>query len=225
MLNPRRGKPDIFVTSITGLLAGENFCHWAPWVKAHYWIKGDGEFDKATWLAEHSAMLQARASELKAEGYSVFLEKQNVFSLFGAFAKLSGKPDILAFRILDGGTIAESQSQALVSDVKTGARRLEHYWQVLTYLLVLPKVRPDLTGYTLRGELVYKDGIVRIEPHEATPDAWARIAEATREAGFTIPPERTPSEQECEFCSLSAADCPDKAAMVGTRASGQTTDF
>lgn len=222
MANPKRGNPDCFVTSITPLLAGEAFCEYQPWYRARFWVRNtSGEFDRAGWIAEHAAMVRAREKELIAEGWTVAVEKQNTYSLIGKTARFSGTPDLLAHRTLI--LVGDHDKYALVSDVKTGKRKLAHYWQVMAYMLTLPKVRPDLAGYTLSGELCYKDGRIEIRPEELTPEAVGAIWGALRDIGFQMPPGKTPSEQECDDCPIPVTECPDKATV--TRAVGDTDEF
>lgn len=216
MANPRYGKPDAYVTSLSGLIAGEDFCYFQPWYRARFWVKGaTGDFDRAGWIAEHAVMLKAREQELVADGYTVTVEKQNTYSLIGVTAKLSGKPDILA--------LYAPMQRAIISDVKTGQRKAEHRTQVLLYLWSIPKVRPDLTGYTFSGELCYKDGREVITTAELTADVIARFGAEMRAIGLDLPPEKTPSESECADCPIPVAECPEKASV--SRATGETTDF
>lgn len=217
--SPRAGKPDCWVTAITALLAGDAHCEYAPWYLGRHWVKGDGSFDRAAWIADHAVLLKRREQELRAQDFDVTVENQNAFTLFGSAAKLSGKPDLIATKAT--GPIKD----VLVSDAKTGARRISDRQQVLIYMWSLPRVRPDLQGAVIRGEIVYTDGIVEVEPHELTPEVGRRIVEMLRLIGFTMPPERTPSERECQFCKLSTDDCPDKARMVGTRIEAETSEF
>lgn len=218
MANPRRGLPDVFVTSITGLLAGDADCHFSPWYRARYWLKNDDpNFDKAAWVAEHTEMLAAHVRLLRAEGWAhIFVEKQNLFSWIGKTAKLTGKPDILAFR-------DEPARLVLVSDVKTGQRKSRDYHQVLEYMVALPYVRPDMEGYAISGELVYRDGRVEIAPHEAAPAVRKQVTSLLCEMGFGMPPEKTPSTEECRYCPLSSTDCPDRCDTP--RATGLSEEF
>lgn len=230
MSAPRRGIPEAYVTSFTGILAGDAFCRYAAWYRARFWVKNtDPNFDKARWIADHALVLKTREMELRAQGYRCTVENQNTFTLIGKTAKATGKPDILSVRdhvVYDSGSDGihdRIEKQALVTDVKTGKRLNEHFWQALTYMYALPRVRPDLAGYQFSAELVYKDGIVDIQPSELTRERIVQITDMLREIGFGMPSEKTPSESECERCPLSLKECPEKAA--GPRASGSTSDF
>lgn len=216
MLQARRNGVEVWVTAISGLLAGEDFCYYKAWTQSHYWVRSTQEFDRAAWIADHAAMLRARVKVLLEEGFTCAIEKQNGFTLFGKTAKLSGKPDIIAHH--------PDSKVVVVSDVKTGRAENKHLYQMYEYLIALPQLRPDFSGYTWRGELVYKDSrhdITFEEAQRAKPAIYAMV----REMGFDMPPVKTPSEDECGKCSLSTDDCSEKARMVGSRATGETNDF
>ena len=186
--------PFIWPTWITGLLAGDKQCRWAAWYRAHYRYekRPDQNFDSAAWTASHNALVQRRKAALEADGWRVTLEGQNDFKLVGRTAVLSGKPDLLAFK--DG--------QALVSDEKTGKKKNADFWQVLIYMLALPRKRSDLVR--LRGEVVYSDDlVVPVAPEELTPQRSEQIFAMLRLVGGDEPPERVPSENECSFCDIA----------------------
>lgn len=213
---PKHGKPDVWASSISGYLAGEDSCLFKSWYQARHWVRSKGDFDKAAWIADHAVLLRARQQELVTAGVQVSIEDQNAFTLFGKSAKLTGKPDIVAI---------EDDPSVLVSDAKTGSRKLADRQQVLLYMYALPKVRPDFAGKTLRGELVYKDGRVEIGPQELTEEVVKQIGDTMQQIGFAMPPLKAPSERECGFCKLSPEDCPEKGRMGGTRAEAETSDF
>src|SRR6185295_17362145 len=173
----RPGLPYVWVTWLTKILAGEGQCLYQPWLKAHfrYDKRPDTTFNLAGWV--------------------VTLERQNAFQLFGKSAILAGQPDIVAVR----------PGETLVVDGKTGQQRHSDLWQVLVYMVVLPRCRENLTN--IRGEVCYKSHRVPVEREELTP---AR-AEAIYKLLRTIAGERlatTPSQKECGFCDV--ADCADR---------------
>jgi|SRR6185295_19445006 len=193
----RPGLPYVWVTWLTKILAGEGQCLYQPWLKAHfrYDKRPDTTFNLAAWTTEHDALVQTRAAELRLEGWVVTLERQNAFQLFGKSAILAGQPDIVAVR----------PGETLVVDGKTGQQRHSDLWQVLVYMVVLPRCRESLTN--IRGEVCYKSHRVPVEREELTP---AR-AEAIYKLLRTIAGERlatTPSQKECGFCDV--ADCADR---------------
>jgi len=201
MTVPRDGSY-IWVTWITGLMAADKHCEWAAWFRAHFqgFDKVPSDFDLAAWKAAHGEMVRARADELRGQGYTVFVEDQNKFSLKGQAATLGGVADLLAVR----------EGEGLVVDCKSGQRRDSDAFQVLTYMLVLPLTHPSCKGISLAGEVQYRD--VRLPIAAAKlDDQMKRLIRATIErVGDDVPLPRVPSASECRFCDITAADCPDR---------------
>ncbi len=201
MASPR-DEPYVWVTWITRLLAGENHCEWAAWFRAHHtYDKAPSDFDLAAWSAEHAAMVRARAAALRGEGFQVTLEGQNAFRLRGKTGTtLSGKPDILA---LKGG-------DALVIDCKTGSPKSSDQFQVMTYMLVLPHCNEALRGRAPQGEVQYRTGSVPVPASKVTPRLRELFRAVMEQTGGDEPPPRVPSWDECRFCDITAADCPQR---------------
>jgi hypothetical protein len=199
----RPGVPYVWCSWLVKALAGESQCLYQPWLKAHfkYDKRPDTTFNLAAWTAEHDALVQTRAKELRSQGWIVTLERQNALKLQGKTAILAGQPDLVAVR--DGDT--------LVVDGKTGQQRHADWWQVLIYMLILPRVREDLVG--LRGEVCYKDHRIAVEPHELTTARAESIYALVREVAATIPLPTMPSQKECAWCDI--ADCQARYVETG----------
>jgi hypothetical protein len=204
------------VTWVSGVLAGDRQCQWAPWFRAHFrYDKADaGSFDLAAWTADHTVLVSTRAAELTREGWLVSFENDNAFRLHGQTVTLSGKPDILARR----------DNEALVVDAKTGKQRHSDWWQVLIYLMALPRTFPDLAHVRLRGEVCYRQHRIAIEPEELNVARREQIYDVLRMVGHADPPERTASPNECGLCDITAADCPAKV-MVEESAAATAAEF
>lgn len=201
MATTARPEPYIWVTWLTGLLAGEKQCLFAPWVKAHFRIeKLERGFDLEAWKIEHTDMLRRRARELEAEGYVVSLEDQNAFKLRGQAGTLAGKIDLIAVRGDD----------VRIVDCKSGEARSADVQQVLSYLFALPLVRPSVRGKRLVGELQYKTRRVEIQPEEFTPALRQRIVDTIKQTCDRARPSATPSAAECRWCDVGPHDCPDR---------------
>lgn len=208
----RHGNPYVYTTWLTGLLAGEDNCPYAPWFKAHYQFdKLERGFDLAGWKAEHSAMVNGRRAELETEGYTVTVEDQNTFKLLGATATLSGKADLVARR----------GAEVLVVDCKGGKARDADFYQVLIYLFALPlvwaKQQPTLFAagpLRWRGEVCYRDHRLPIEPEELTRDQVARLTALVRQCGASERPAKVPSARECRCCDLGRNDCAERVEAV-----------
>lgn len=191
----RSGLPYVWPTWLTGLLSGDKQCQWALWYRAHfkYEKRRDDSFDSASWSAGHQALAMRRLKELSADGWTVKVEAQNDFRLKGKTALLSGKPDLIATR----------GNEALVVDAKTGRQRASDFWQVLIYMVAVPRSVPDIPR--LRGEVCYEHTSVDIAPEELTPEREESIFAMLRLAGQDTAPAHTPSRNECRFCDI--ADC------------------
>ena len=201
MTVPRDGSY-IWVTWITGLMAADRHCEWSAWFRAHFqgFDKVPTDFDLAAWKAAHGEMVRSRAEELRKQGYGVFVEDQNKFSLKGRAATLGGVPDLVAVR--DG--------QGLVVDCKSGKQRDSDWFQVLTYMFVLPLTHKACRGIGLAGEVQYRDSRRRIEPQKLTDELKGLISATIERVGGEAPLPKVPSLGECRFCDLTVADCPER---------------
>jgi len=201
MTVPRDGSY-IWVTWITGLMAADRHCEWSAWFRAHFqgFDKVPTDFDLAAWKAAHGEMVRSRAEELRKQGYGVFVEDQNKFSLKGKAATLGGVPDLVAVR--DG--------QGLVVDCKSGKQRDSDWFQVLTYMFVLPLTHKACRGIGLAGEVQYRDSRRRIEPQKLTDELKGLISATIERVGGEAPLPKVPSLGECRFCDLTVADCPER---------------
>lgn len=208
MATPRNGSY-VWVTWITGALATDDQCRYAAWFKSHFKYdkveRTDGTLTK--WKSEHGEMVHARAQSLIADGWTVFLEGQNKFTLPGKVATVAGTPDIVAVQ----------NGNVLVIDCKSGKPRDKDFWQVCIYLLVLPLTHAACKDRRLVGEVQYRDHSLMIQPEEFTRAMREQITAQIRETGGPTPPARVPSYQECLFCDISKADCPDRIEKRATQ--------
>ncbi len=213
----QREHPYIWATWLPRLLTGENSCEWAIWFKAHYqdWPKVPSAFDQAQWLLDHTALLNEQKAHWETSGYDVFVERQNSFQLRGQSATLAGKPDLL---VVNG-------DHARIIDLKSGREQPWHTVQIKIYQWALHKALPQYRLARLAGEVVYPTHTVRV-PRGALP------AQFTRNVGSLIsrlaadqPPDRIPSGQECLFCDITAADCPERVDHDLDLEHASTDDF
>lgn len=191
------------------MLASDDQCRWSPWFRSHFQYEKVGRTDGtlAKWKADHGAMVNARASALTADGWLIFLEGQNKFTLPGKAATLAGTPDIVAVR--DG--------EGLIVDCKSGKPRDKDFWQVCIYLMVLPLVHPGCQSLRrIVGEIEYLDHSLTIQPEEFTQAMREQISAQIRETGGPTPPARVPSYRECLFCDVGKQDCPQRIEKAAT---------
>jgi hypothetical protein len=184
-------------------MADENQCQWADWFRARYkYEKLNLGFDSAKWNANHRELLDDRVHQLKVEGYTVYVEGQNWFEIFGKTypVRVSGKPDILAIR----------EEEAFVEDCKTGRKKNSDLFQVLIYLLLLPSSTARHLGLKLEGRLVYRDGLMDIHGSQVDATFKTRFREAISILSSDTPPRKVPSFQECLFCDIPLECCPER---------------
>lgn len=196
-----RPRPYIWVSWLTGLLAGVDKCTWKVWKKAHFRyakIPGDGQFDLQEWTRQHDAMVQSRASKLRNQGYKVTVEESNAFKIEGKKATLAGKADVIA--------VKEEEKRALITDQKSGRASDAHKWQVLIYILAFSRLR--LKGFIIDGEVEYRGASEYITAEQYTPEVEKKIFDLIMVVGGDDEPPRVPSASECRFCDI--ATCPDR---------------
>jgi len=192
----------IWVTWITGVLAGDFHCEWSAWFRAHFrdFDKRPTPFNLAAWKAQHGVMVRERAETLRGAGYQVYIEEQNKFSLKGRAATLGGTPDLVASR----------GDETLVIDCKTGRQRNSDYFQVLTYMLVLPFTHCACHGRSISGEVQYRTQSMPIESASLTDAMKEMIKTRIERVGGGEPLPKVPSFGDCRYCDIGKADCPER---------------
>ena len=218
MARKRSGNPYIWVTWLTKLLVGENSCEWAAWFKAQHegssWEKVPSTFDLAGWQMNHTVLINDIRKNWEDQSYTVFTENQNSFRLAGNTATLGGKPDLIARK---GGT-------GTIIDIKTGRPSPSHSVQVMLYMYAIPRALGQYRGVTFDGQVCYADHVVDI-PSTAVDDRFiGNLSQLIRRISSPDPARRVSSYLECQFCDISSANCPERAAEDNLR-EGQTEDF
>ena len=213
----RREHPYIWTTWLPRLLTGENSCEFAPWFKAHYqdWDRVPSDFNQAQWMLNHTALLNERRANWEVGGYSVEVEGQNTFQLCGRSATLSGKPDLIAHR----------EDDVVIVDAKTGHESPSHAVQVMIYLYAVPRALERYKNAKLSGQVTYRDHTVRV-PAESVDDRFVQnLGGLIRRLSADEPARRVPSRQECRFCDITTADCPERIEEASEPEAGDTDDF
>ena len=211
--------PYVWVTWLVKILAGESSCEWASWFMAQHegssWQRMPSDFDQATWVIQHTDLLNRCRKDFEKEEYSVTVENQNGFILTGNEAMLAGKPDLIARKGCD----------VVVGDAKTGQQRASHVVQVLIYMYALPRALPSrYKDATITGRVIYPDHVVEV-PADAVDEQFIRaLSEQMRRVSAGEPPPAVPSFFECRFCPITPADCPVRIDKPND-AQGKTDDF
>ncbi len=217
MAELRNGGPYIWATWLTKLLVGENSCEWASWFKAQHeassWERVPSGFDQAGWMLAHTEAVRVCRERWDEQGYTVFTEGQNAFTLVGKTATLGGKPDL----------IVRNGSAGTIIDVKTGTPSPAHVAQVMLYQYAVPKALGQYRGIRFDEKLVYRGYEIDI-PVDAIDEAFVgNMVSLIGRLAASTPARRVPSAQECGFCEITGADCPER--LPDQREEGQTEDF
>ena len=162
----------------------------------------------------HTAGINENRQRWEEQGYTVFTENQNSFTLRGRQAALGGKPDLIAL-MGDSGTII---------DVKTGRPSPSHSVQVMLYMYAVPRAIDGYRGVSFAGSIAYSDHLVDI-PASAVDETFIKnLSALVLRLNAPEPTRRVPSARECGFCDISFADCPERVSE-DTVSEGVTEDF
>ena len=218
MAIPRNNGPYVWVTWLPRLLSGESSCEWASWFKTQHegdsWARMRSDFDQASWMMNHTSLLNQQRQKWEQQGYSVLTEGQNSFNLRGSSAVLAGKPDLVVRR----------RDKITVIDAKTGRPSPAHATQVLIYMYSLPRALERYRGLSIAGQVAYPDHVVDI-PAEAVDGIFIEnLGGLMRRLASELPARRVPSPGECRFCEITPADCPERADEIPPE-EGVTDDF
>ena len=191
----------IWVTWLTKIMALENACAWALWFKSRHQyekLPRGGELER--WTQEHDALVQHRAKQLEAAGYSVYVEDHNKFTVRGSSgATISGKPDIVAIK----------DSVAIFEDCKTGKKRASDHYQVLLYIILGAHLTGLMNCSSLEGNVVYTDCV---EPVDVSliEDTKVKLRNLVAIAISPSPPSASPSSRECLYCDIADYYCDER---------------
>jgi CRISPR/Cas system-associated exonuclease Cas4 (RecB family) len=188
------------VEQLSKILAKEKLCNFSVWLPTQYQIeKPPSNYDSS----EHDEMVIQRASQLQAEGFTVYVEYANSLKVNGKIFDIcvAGRPDIVAIK----------DTWVVVEDCKTGKRRDSHRFQVLLYMLLLPlapETKNHCQGHTPHGRLVYPDEIVELPAWNVDRPFKQLLHQTIATICSATPPNPTPSNWECRYCNIPATHCP-----------------
>ena len=165
-------------------------------------------------MLQHTALVNRERDSLENLGYEVHTENQNLFRLRGSTATIAGKPDL----------IGEKAHEILISDAKTGQRSPSHRAQVQIYQYAVPKALPQFQGKRAAGQVRYPDAYVSSPASSVTPEFVSNMSSLIRRLADDVPARRVPSAQECRYCDITRADCPERIEDGWTQ-EGSTEDF
>lgn len=204
-----RNTPYIWVTWLSSLMTGESNCMWATWFQANYkFDKSSGDLNN--WKIKHTRLLNKRIGKLEAEGFKVYVEDENKFTITGknGITKVAGKADIVAIK----------GKQIIVEDCKTGKKKNSDLTQVLIYMMLLPAPggAPHCRGKKLEGRLVYSDESMDIPSSMIDQDFKGSFRELVYTVSNRQPARKVPSPRECKFCKIPKDICTERAKAQPT---------
>lgn len=196
----RAGLPEIWVSSITAHLIGEDTCFYKPWMRAHYKLDKrpkENAFDFVAWKADHTALMDEVAAKYNVQGWKI--DREVYVRLKGQTAVFVGKVDL----------VVRKDARVKVIDCKTGEPRDEHAAQVALYMITIPMVWnvPKLADF-IEGEVAYRANMTTPVPLEQVRQLKPRAMALLKRMGAEVVPEAEPSQGNCRFCELTDADCP-----------------
>ena len=212
-----RENPYIWATRLAKLLAGDAHCQWAGWFRTHYqnWTRPPSDFDNAKWMLDHTALLNRERESRESLGYTVCLENQNSFRLRGRYATLAGKPDLIAVK----------NSDAVIIDAKTGRASPHHAVQVMIYQYAVPRALEHYSDIEFTGHVAYTESNVEIPASRIDTNFVHNLGALIRRLAADKPARRVPSYDECRFCDITSADCPERVEGRPDADTATTEDF
>ena len=120
--------------------------------------------------------------------------------------------------------VARKGDSGTIIDVKTGKPGPAHVVQVMLYMYAVPKAIRRHRGVVFDGQVVYGDYVVGI-PASAVDNLFVeRLSGLVSRLASDTPARRVSSGNECQFCPITAADCPERLENDGPE-QGVTSDF
>jgi CRISPR/Cas system-associated exonuclease Cas4 (RecB family) len=195
----QRFRPYAWVTTLAQLMADEDPCFFAAWLKTqHQLTLPASNFDSTI----HDHMVIERAEALRKLGYDAAIEEENSQKVVGKTFDIciAGRPDIVAY----------NDEEIIVEDCKSGSKRPFHYYQVLLYMLLIPHAsttKEKFRGRQLKGRLVYPDSIEDVPQSMIDPDFIGQLHDVLKILTSKDVPKPSASDWNCRYCSLAGNYC------------------
>ena len=181
-------------------MAGEQWCVWQSWFKAHYKNYDEVPKDFTEWITEHDRLLGELRAQRTNDGEQTFREDETeIRCRLSNGAVVVGKPDL----------VTAYRAETFIYDVKTGRERLSDRFQVALYMYLLPLGNSRYSGCKPSGCVVYKDKRVPV-PASVIDQAFIDRLQSLLGAVTGDTPARRISGQDCRFCRITKADCAER---------------
>ena len=149
---------------------------------------------------ERAALLDQQKGDWAQREYAVSAGSDNAFLLRGRTATLASTPDLIVAR----------DDHVLIIGVHTGQQHRSHGTLVRIYMYALRKALGRYHGMVLPGKVVYPDRTEQVLQGSVDQGLIRDLGALIRRITADKPATRVPSEQECRFCDITAADCPER---------------
>lgn len=179
--------------------SGDRQCLWGLNRQARCYLpKSDSSFDLNAYKVKHQSLLTKAISRYEAEGYQVFVESANEYSVrTKSGVIINCCPDLIALK----------NDQVFVVDAKTGSPSGKDYGQVQLYMMTIPIAGIHGICSIPTGQVFYREFRLDISPDELTPEWKAQLSNLVSIAAQVDPPKPRPSKRECQWCP-AAMICP-----------------
>ena len=154
-------------------------------------------------MLDHTALVNDEREVREQMGCTVLTENQNLFRLRGSSATIAGKPDL----------IAEKGNDVVVIDAKTGRPSPAHRVQVMIYQYAVPRALERYRGKDIMGHLRYPDSHIGAPASAVNREFIGNLGALIRRLADETPARKVPSPQECRFCDITRADCPERVEV------------
>lgn len=191
----QRDKPYIWITWISGLIAGEKQCKWAAWHRTHFFFrKTPSDFDSVGHKIKHTALRDTLLRELEVKDCEILLE-QNL-KVDGRRATLSGSIDAMAWK----------EDKGVIFEIKSGRENAADKAQLMIYMWALKMAFKRFAHIKWDGMLIYNEKRVSVPNVEIDPRFACIMQDFITDLIQNEPPRKYPSDRDCKFCNIQDCD-------------------
>ena len=91
-------------------------------------------------------------------------------------------------------------------------------------MYALPRASERYRGLSIAGQVTYPSHVVDIPADAVDRRFVENLGGLMRRLAIAMPARRVPSSEECRFCEITSADCPERAKEAPLE-EGTTDDF
>jgi hypothetical protein len=200
-------QPTVQAKMLAEFMMGEKECEYSVWFPTHYKYEklSDDSEQLNKWMNEHEKLVSYRADELQKEGFTVYIENANWFTVKGTNypISISGKPDIIAIK----------DDLVRIEDCKTGKVKPSHEMQVLVYMRLCPYA-PETKWYTknriIEGAVIYWNGATEVSHSKLDVGFKNLFRKSLAIIASSEPAWTAPNKWACLYCNISKDYCVDR---------------